>query len=289
MTDMKAHLDKIRSDAAECILLSSIVPNDKREMFVKIAEHLNNLAFEIDSTMALSGVKVAPAAHHPEPVVTNLAIAHDQRAPRWRRILPWMLVIVAAVVAAAFFWQTRHVENYATSLAVPSKHEPPLAPQDEAKQKTVAAHRSGEQGERVIAEQLGALAARVDDLERALDNLKRASAESVERWNKEPVATGETPAITGTKSSAPENQREGNATPSLESQAAAKPPGGVLPTTANPLNEPVDQVGAIAIPGEAELDRRKAPIGPIGCTHFRSFDAATGTYTTLDGRRRPCR
>ena len=283
MTDMKAHLDKIRSDAAECLLLSSIVPNDKKEMFVKIAEHLNNLAFEIDSTMALSGVKVAPAAQHPEPV-TNLAMAHNEPPPRSRRILPLILVIVAVGVAGAVVWKNSLYENYSALFGVPSKHEASVTPQD----KRAGALLSGEQEHLDIGKQLGSLAARVDNLERALDNLKRESAENLERSNKEPVGAGETTATAGTKSSASENQRERTATPSPENQAAAKPPGGVLPS-GNPLNEPVDQVGAIAIPREAELERRRAPIGPIGCTHFRSFDAATETYTTLDGRRRPCR
>ncbi len=285
MTDMQAHLAKIRSDAAECLLLSSLVPNDKREMFVKIAEHLKDLALEVERTIATNGIKVAPAAHQPVPAVADLAAAHHQQAPRSRRILPWMLVIVAAVGAGAFLWQNKQIEHYTGLFSVLSKHEPPLAPQEQAKQ-TVAAQVSGEQGQRERAE-LGTLAARVDDLERALDNLKKASAEVAEVSNKEPGGTGEKPIAAGTKSSTSEYEKEGNA--ASVPPAAATASGGVPPTGGNPLNEPVDQVGAIGAPWEAEAGLRRAAVGPPGCTHFRSFNAATGTYMTLEGRRRPCR
>jgi hypothetical protein len=281
MTEMQAHLDKIRSDAAECLLLSSLVPNEKREMFVKIAQHLNNLAFEVERTMAKNGAKTAPIARQPDPSATDLATFRHQRGSRSRRIFAWMLLLVvsAGLVAGAISWESQHDENFSAIFTVPSKHEPPLAPQGQVK--PIAAPVSGEQGERMV-EQLGALAARVDDLARSLDNFKKASDEIV-RSNKEPVAPGEKHTAKGTRSSVPEYKRGANATPSPEE---AKPPA-VVPPSPNPTNELADQVGTI--PGEAELDRRRATIGPTGCTHFRSFDAASGTYTTLDGRRRPCR
>jgi hypothetical protein len=283
MTEMQAHLDKIRSDAAECLLLSSLVPSDKREMFVKIAQHLNNLAFEVERTMAKNGAKTAPIARQPDPSVTDLATFRHQKGSRSRRIFAWMLLLVvsAGIVAGAIFWESQHDANFSALFTVPSKHEPPPAPQGPVKP-MIAAPVSGEQGERIV-EQLGALAARVDDLARSLDNFKKASGEIVDWSNKEPVAAGEKHTAAGSKSSAPEHKRGANAAPSPEE---AKPPAVVPPTSANPPNELADQVGTI--PGEAELDRR-ATIGPAGCTHFRSFDAVSGTYTTLDGRRRPCR
>ena len=280
-TEMQGHLDKIRSDAAECLLLSSLVPNEKREMFVRVAEHLNNLAFEVERTMAKSGAKPAATAHQPEPAGT-FAAAPYQNGWRSRRILPWILAVVAAVIVGTFLWENQHLVDYSGLSTVPSKHQPQLASEDQAKQ-TALARVSREQGEHQIAERLGALAARVDDLERALDSLKKASGELAEWSTKEPVGAGDNHTAIGTKASAPEYKKEENAASSTENPPAAKPSGGVPP---NPLNEPVDQVGTIAAPGKAELDRH---IGPTGCSHFRSFDAASGTYTTLDGRRRPCR
>ena len=52
MKDLQAHLDKIRSDAAECLLLSSLATDGKREVFTRMAEHLNALAFELEKTIA---------------------------------------------------------------------------------------------------------------------------------------------------------------------------------------------------------------------------------------------
>ena len=58
MTDIQTHLSKIRSDAAECILLSGLATDDaRREMFVKTAQHLNLLAFEIEKTIAANSAK----------------------------------------------------------------------------------------------------------------------------------------------------------------------------------------------------------------------------------------
>jgi hypothetical protein len=39
----------------------------------------------------------------------------------------------------------------------------------------------------------------------------------------------------------------------------------------------------------AENSLRERSAGPPGCTHFRSYNAASGTYRDFDGRTRPCR
>jgi hypothetical protein len=39
----------------------------------------------------------------------------------------------------------------------------------------------------------------------------------------------------------------------------------------------------------AENRPRERSAGPPGCTHFRSYNAASGTYRDFDGRTRPCR
>ena len=54
-------LNKIRSDAAECQLLSSLATGEKRRIFAKIAEDLKSLAFELERTMAdESAISVEP-------------------------------------------------------------------------------------------------------------------------------------------------------------------------------------------------------------------------------------
>ena len=53
MQDMKAHLEKLRTDAAECALIRDLATDpDKRELFARLAEHLTTLAREIEAVIA---------------------------------------------------------------------------------------------------------------------------------------------------------------------------------------------------------------------------------------------
>jgi hypothetical protein len=276
MTDIQAHLNKIRSDAAECILLSTLVTDGKREVFARMAEHLNGLALEVERTIAANGAGAARVADHADTAraadrkeavatdiaATDIAAADHQQAARPRRMLPWLLLVVGlGVIAGAFFWTNNPAKEYLSALQ--SKHEPSPAPQDATKQAIVSLL-SGEQRERQrFMEQLATLVARLDNLERALENLKTARAEIAGPSNKESVGAQEKPPAAETKLPAPAEKpvrTEENHTSVPESPAAAK---------------------------QAELDPRKP--GPPACTQFRSFDPVSGTYTTLDGRRRPCR
>src|SRR6266446_4832478 len=110
MTDLQAHLNKIRSDAAECILLSTLVTDGKREVFARMAEHLNGLALEVERTIAANGADAARAADH-------------KQAARPRRMLPWLSVIVLGVsvivlgiIAGAFFWTNNPAKEYLSTL-----------------------------------------------------------------------------------------------------------------------------------------------------------------------------
>jgi len=266
MTDIQAHLNKIRSDAAECILLSTLVTDGKREVFARMAEHLNGLALEVERTIAAIGADAARAADHKEAVAadiaaTDIAAADHQQAARPRRMLAWLSVIVLGVIAGAFFWTNNPAKEYLSTLQ--SKHETSPAPQDATKQAIVALL-SGEQRERQrFMEQLATLVARLDNLERALENLKTARAEIAGPSSKESVGAEEKPPAAETKPPAAAEmpvRTEQNRTSTPESPAAAK---------------------------QAELDPRKP--GPPACTQFRSFDPVSGTYTTLEGRRRQCR
>ncbi len=301
MTDIRAHLDKIRSDAAECILISSLATDGKREVFARTAEHLSALASEIEKTIATNtahkgtqgeSVHVVRPADHEEAVAADIAVAHQQPAARPRRMLPWSLVVVLGGIVGAFFWANKPAKEYWSLLStLQPKHETSQAPQDD--KQSIATLLSGEQADRkILMEQLSVLTARLDNLATALDNLKTARAEIVAPSNKESVGAEEKPPAE-TKPSAPEEKpvrREENHTSVLESPAAAKQSGGVPSATDSPHIESVDRVGAIPVPPRrAELDPRKLAIGPAGCTQFRSFDPVSGTYTTLDGRRRQCR
>ena len=53
--DLQLYLGKIRSDAAECLVLGSIAGDGKREVFLRTAEHLNGLASELEKSISKVG------------------------------------------------------------------------------------------------------------------------------------------------------------------------------------------------------------------------------------------
>jgi len=58
MRDMQVHLEKLRTDAAECALIRDLATDPiKRELFTKLAEHMSTLAAEVEAAIAakLSG------------------------------------------------------------------------------------------------------------------------------------------------------------------------------------------------------------------------------------------
>ena len=53
MQDMRAHLEKLRADAAECALIRDLATDpQKRELFTRLAEHLGTLASEVEAAIA---------------------------------------------------------------------------------------------------------------------------------------------------------------------------------------------------------------------------------------------
>jgi hypothetical protein len=53
MQDMKAHLEKLRADAAECALISDRATGTlKRDLFKRLAQHLSVLADEVERAIA---------------------------------------------------------------------------------------------------------------------------------------------------------------------------------------------------------------------------------------------
>jgi hypothetical protein len=55
MQDMKARLEKLRTDAAECALIRDLATDPvKRELFTRLAEHLTLLAREVEAAIAAS-------------------------------------------------------------------------------------------------------------------------------------------------------------------------------------------------------------------------------------------
>jgi hypothetical protein len=75
----------------------------------------------------------------------------------------------------------------------------------------------------------------------------------------------------------------------IEEKPAAKQSEGVAPEISKPAIKPVETV---PLPKRVEHEprgRAKSPDDGYCAQHYRSYDPASGTYTSYDGRRLPCR
>jgi hypothetical protein len=53
MKDMQVQLEKLRADAAECALIRDLATDtEKRQLFTRLAAHLDTLADEVERAMA---------------------------------------------------------------------------------------------------------------------------------------------------------------------------------------------------------------------------------------------
>jgi hypothetical protein len=53
MQDMRAYLERQRTDAAECALIRDLATDpEKRQLFTRLAEHLSALASEVEAAIA---------------------------------------------------------------------------------------------------------------------------------------------------------------------------------------------------------------------------------------------
>jgi hypothetical protein len=63
MKDMQTHLEQLRTDAAECGLIRHLaIDPTKRELFTRLAVHLETLAIEVERPMAVSLTSQRPAS-----------------------------------------------------------------------------------------------------------------------------------------------------------------------------------------------------------------------------------
>jgi BA14K-like protein len=288
MKDMQAHAKKIRSDAAECLMLSNLVTEERRPLFAKIAEHLNSLALEIETETATSIDPPITPPQSPVDVVRATPAGGLPRATRsWHQFSLSFLVALVAV-AGIIFWEMNRMEMQSFSSAnLLAKTE--LASGDSYQK--LAAMLSDEKRDReIISDQLSTLNTRFDGLVKELDDLKSLRTASIAPSVKATVGQNEPLPGAELKTSAAEEKTVGTDTSNTSSSARPTAPGatGVQPAIVNVAGEANEQVGTIA-PTRADLDPHKLANGPAGCTHFRSFDPISGTYTTFDGRRRPCR
>jgi hypothetical protein len=69
-------------------------------------------------------------------------------------------------------------------------------------------------------------------------------------------------------------------------QAVGEQNNGAAPETSKSAVEPVETG---SLPKDAAREPLGHIVGPPGCTHFRTYDATSGTYRTYDGQSRKCR
>jgi hypothetical protein len=261
MADIQTHLKKIRSDAAECLVLSSLAADGKREVFIRIAEHLNTLALELETSIRI-GTNAAGVPKQEEIAVINPPPrAGAQQVGTLRRVFPWLLVIIFGAISGTVIWTNDPAEKYRAFV----QWQHGTMPQENSDRAFAESLVSGEQVERkLLSDRVTAIAGRLDDIVSSLESLKKGHAETADT------------ASTGSVGSEAKLPAAETAPPSPAEKPVAtaenRPPSVESPT---PLNS-------------ASLNQADA-VGPRGCSQFRSFDARSGTYVTLDGRRRPCR
>jgi hypothetical protein len=180
MTDMHAQLNKIRSDAAECLLLSSLANSDKQEMFAKMADHLNSLAREIEKQMAVQSGDVPFVEHRStefstdplpdhHPLVASRPPVAANPATQSRRFLPWLLLVAVVLMAGMLLRTNEFARTFLPLPTLPWKQAAPPA-QDDPKQAS-----DGERERKLVTEQMDALAVRLGSFEKVLDDFKTAS------------------------------------------------------------------------------------------------------------------
>ena len=115
----------------------------------------------------------------------------------------------------------------------------------------------------------------------AIVEVKPATAEAKPAIAEEkPTGSTEKPAAVEEKPATVEAKPPPEETPAGKQSAEATADGG------KPAVKPEDSAPSRK---RAENKPRERSAGPPGCTRFRSYNAASGTYRDFDGRTRPCR
>jgi hypothetical protein len=167
-------LEKLRREAAECLVVSNVATDpEKRQLFARFAEHITGLASAVQNEVALQPANLVRAAES--------AVVDQKRATRSRQMLPWFVVVILLAAAGAFVWPRAEKAAFSVT-ALETKAEPPAAPQEDTRQAIAKFLSAKNEKREVLSEQLGALAARVD-------NLENARAEIVEPTTKRDAET----------------------------------------------------------------------------------------------------
>jgi hypothetical protein len=94
MKDIQTLLEKLRREAAECLVLSNVAADpEKRQLFARFAEHITRLASAVQNEAALQPANVVRAA--------ETAVVDQKQATYSRQMLPWFVVVILLAAAGA--------------------------------------------------------------------------------------------------------------------------------------------------------------------------------------------
>jgi hypothetical protein len=156
---MQTHLEKLRREAAECLVLSNLATDPaKRELFARVAEHMTELASAVQKEVAGGPLNEVRAA--------DTAVVDQKQAARSRQLLPWFVVVVLLAAAGAFVLAGAK-KDPSSATVLEAKAEPPPTLQEDTNQAIAKFLSAEDEKRKALLEQLGALAARVDKLEKA--------------------------------------------------------------------------------------------------------------------------
>jgi hypothetical protein len=167
MSDIQTQLEKLRREAAECLVLSNLAKEpEKQQLFARVAEHITGLAAAVQNELAIQPANAVPTAKMP--------VADQKATTKSRQMLPWLVVVISLAAAGALVWpRAEKAAPSATALGakaelpIEAKAEPPQASQEDTKQTITNFLAAEDENRKVLSEQLRALAARVDNLEKA--------------------------------------------------------------------------------------------------------------------------
>ena len=271
MNGIHAHLSKLRSDAAECLVLSNLAPEGKGMMFTRIAEHLNALALDIEKSATPIDLNSADIRKAEERTVLN-ATAPETTLPPRRTYARAGLFGLAVFALGALVGMTNLGGNAAQyrSMAPDNGQQPIL---EKASSQVMSDLIATEQAERkVLLDKVAALGGRLDKVDGKLEAFGGRMDNFDHKLDSLEKATSELAKMLTTATVNPEAKATG-------SGGVAAPGIGKSASTAE-NNAALDEPAQVK-PADS--------IGPRGCTQFRSYDPQSGSYVTLDGRRRPCR
>ena len=119
-----------------------------------------------------------------------------------------------------------------------------------------------------------------------IERQKAANPKNAAEANQKPAAaedkTAEAKPVTAKRKPAAAEEKP----PAVKEKTAAKQPDSMVPESGKPASEPP---GTVQLSKRAKREARGRSVGPAGCTRFRTYNSASGTYRGYDGQRRQCR